>query len=72
MDKVTPGPGGYLSGRVYVREGSVVSCKEIIKIHEGAVDRMISEGKELFRLNLTIETAKILMEDLYYGEYTGG
>ena len=71
MEKVTPNLE-HVPKRVYVREGGVITCREILSVHKGILSPMINEGKALFILCLSVEKAKMLMEDLYYGEYTGG
>ena len=58
-DRVTPNLS-YVPERTYIRyEGSIV-CFDY------------KSKEELFRITLTTDNAKLLMEDLYYGEYTGG
>lgn len=62
--------------RVYALNGGTVICREIISLPDEAYfpdkpKSLIKTGKELFRLSLLKDEAEMLMEDLYYGEYTG-
>ena len=66
-----------LPKRVYTYDGETVICREIISFPEEAYSSFkpkdsIKTGKELFRLSLSKDKAEMLMNDLYYGEYTGG
>lgn len=72
-DRVVP-KFEYCPERTYLRIGTSIECYTIIADNGSIVDRqLILENSPLFTLELPSETlAKQLMEDLYYGEYTGG
>lgn len=70
QDKVIPGVD-HPPKRVYTRVGSTITCREVTGI-ESEVDLTVTEGLVLFTLRLPLGSAKMLMEDLYYGQYTGG
>ena len=59
-----------VSKRVYTYENETIICREIVSF-SSSVDCKIKVGKVLFTLSVSEGTAKMLMEDLYYGQYTG-
>ena len=64
-----------LADRTYTREGNVVRCYAVLKgVRRRFIDkREIVRGKLIWVLPLpTEQDANNLLEDLYYGEYTGG
>jgi hypothetical protein len=60
--------------RQYYRDGAVISCFAVVKWQDHDLKRkIITEDTPLYELTLpSAEEANILMENLYYGEYTGG
>ena len=71
MNRIIPRLECGVPKRVYYIDGGVITCKEILKLTPG-VEPLVSEGETLFVMCLSVEKAKMLMEDLYYGQYTGG
>ena len=71
-DQVTPQYERHPT-RSYVQEGAVIRCYPI-EHDTGGVDRKITlSAHPLFVMQMASkEDADMLMEDLYYGEYTGG
>jgi hypothetical protein len=69
MDRVTPNLE-HVPKRTYIRKGGNIVCREVLGTGEG-IDLGVSDGQFLFRIWLSVGNAKLLMEDLYYGEYTG-
>ena len=65
-----PSPGCSTPERSYKRIGGVITCREVTGI-KSELDLTVSEGRILFVLCLSVEKAEMLMEDLYYGQYTG-
>ena len=72
-DQVTP-QYEYVPKRSYLRNGKVVKCYLIVADSGSILDRKLTlDDIPLFTLEFSSETlAQQLMEDLYYGEYTGG
>ncbi len=60
--------------RQYHRDGAVISCFAVVSWRDHDFKRkIITEETPLYELTLpSAEEANILMENLYYGEYTGG
>ncbi len=57
--------------RTYIHDGNgLITCYNINNFRYG-IDPKIETGEIIFVLSLTIKQAQMLMEDLYYGEYTG-
>ena len=59
--------------RSYKRDGSNIRCFEVLGSKGYFPTRLTLSESPIFEINLpTEEIAGMLMEDLYYGEYTGG
>ena len=73
VDQVTP-QFEYVPKRSYLRNGKTVKCYLIVADSGGILDRELTlDDIPLFTLEFPCELfAQHLMEDLYYGEYTGG
>lgn len=73
MEQVTP---KYESApeRSYIRDGAIIRCFGIEKDSGGITNRVLTlSASPVFVIELpSDDVAKALMEDLYYGEYTGG
>lgn len=72
MDQVTPNYEFYPKRR-YLRDGIRIECFAIVGDSGGATNRELTLSDDpVFTLLLPSEdAAKELMNDLYYGEYTG-
>lgn len=69
VDQVTPNIE-YCPERTYKRTGAVITCIEVIRV-EG-LDNKLTLGDEHYSFRMPNEDIAIkLMQDLYYGEYTG-
>ncbi len=70
---MTPGYG-YVATRSYIRDGATITCYPVASDSGGVIYRQLVLGSSpLFTLELpSEELAVLLMNDLYYGEYTGG
>lgn len=68
-DKVIPNLE-HVPERSYTRVGGIITCREVTSFESG-LDPTVSEGQVLFILCLSVKKAETLMEDLYYGQYTG-
>jgi hypothetical protein len=71
MDRVIPNLE-HVPKRVYMCEDGVITCREYISHTTEYFKTKVETGKVLFVLALSLEKAEMLMQDLYYGEYTGG
>jgi len=60
--------------RQYHRDGAVIKCFAVVGFEENISHRnIVIEDSPLYELTLpSAEEANKLMENLYYGEYTGG
>lgn len=58
--------------RTYMRDGSIIKVYEVLSVDEASSS--VNKGDmEIFIITLeSEEIAVALMEDLYYGQYTGG
>ncbi len=69
MEKVTPqlefGPD-----RQYRRTGAIITCHKVISC--SCLYALEVNEEVMFTINMpSVEDAKTLMNDIYYGEYTG-
>ena len=72
MKQVTPNLES-LPERTYIRIGKTIQCFRVLKYFTDIRKPMIIASEPIWQLDLPlIESAIELMEDLYYGEYTGG
>lgn len=56
--------------RIYVHDGNgLIICYSIPKFSRSG---FTPGNEELFRFQINKSNAELLMEDIYYGEYTGG
>ena len=60
MDDIVTPNLAHVPLRTYIRYGGDITCHDY------------KNKAVLFMIALTTDDAKLLMEDLYYGEYTGG
>jgi len=69
--KVIPGAEGQ-PARCYLRERATVKCYSIISFNQFTDEDLNLESDPLFAFTFVEEEHAVkLMEDLYYGEYTG-
>lgn len=58
--------------RAYTHNGDgVIICREVSSFEHMATEDKVTEGEILYEIKLSPRDAELLMEDLYYGEYTG-
>ena len=71
MDQVTPNLE-FVPKRSYKRRDSKIECFKVLSC-DGSLERNLTLSKSpIFEIDmLTEKVAIMLMEDLYYGEYTG-
>lgn len=71
LEQVTPRLES-LPERTYKRVGKTVRCFKVLRHDEFSYKLMVSDAP-VFELELPdVQSAVLLMDDLYYGEYTGG
>ena len=75
MNQVTPNLET-VPERTYIRKGKTIQCFKVCECHTektGYSFVILTPEKPIWQLELlSIDSAIALMEDLYYGEYTGG
>lgn len=58
--------------RVYLHDGNGnIRCYALRSYDRSVLERKYEKGEMLFEIKLSIENAELLMNDLFYGEYTG-
>ena len=70
MKQVTPNLE-HIPKRTYIRTGAVIRCYRVLKVSR-TIAPIVMSRKFIWKIIMSSESAaKMLMDDLYYGEYTG-
>jgi len=71
MKQVTP-MREYAPERSYIQIGTEIKCFKVLSVDNG-IDQIIHLSDDpIFTIKMpSEESARLLIEDLYYGEYTG-